>query len=242
MLEADAVALIKAVYEAGITFWDTAEAYMCQRPDGSTLYNESVLGTAIRTLGLPRDRLQLATKYMPSFHGDTMTPETCIAAAKASCERLGVESVDLYYVHRFHSKVDVKEQAMAMLAVKEAGLARRIGVSEFSPRSLREFHRICPVTCIQNEWSLMNRDLEEELVPTCRELGIGIVACETSRLATATYALIVQPQLKGSRLSSVMWCFGPPPYFDRLSSLSVAPLRTGHVSRSTLWRRGRQTA
>ena len=160
MLEADAVALIKAVYEAGITFWDTAEAYMCQRPDGSTLYNESVLGTAIRTLGLPRDRLQLATKYMPSFHGDTMTPETCIAAAKASCERLGVESVDLYYVHRFHSKVDVKEQAMAMLAVKEAGLARRIGVSEFSPRSLREFHRICPVTCIQNEWSLMNRDLE----------------------------------------------------------------------------------
>jgi aryl-alcohol dehydrogenase-like predicted oxidoreductase len=178
MPEADAVALIKAVYDAGITFWDSAEAYKCQKADGSTLYNESVLGTAIKSLGLPREELQLATKYMPSFHGDTMTPETCLAAAKASCDRLGVESLDLYYVHRFHSKVPVQEQAQAMLAVKEAGLAKCIGVSEFAPRSLREFHAICPVTCIQNEWSLLNRDLEAELVPTCRELGIGIVACE----------------------------------------------------------------
>ena len=63
-----------------------------------------------------------------------------------------------------------------MAACKAAGLAKHIGVSEFSPENLRRFHRICPVTCVQQEWSLVNRDLEEELVPCCRELGIGIVA------------------------------------------------------------------
>ena len=143
--------LMKAVYGAGVTFWDTAEAYSCPLPDGSTKYNETVLGDAIRALGLPRDELQLATKIMPTLHGDNMTAESCIAACQASCDRLGVDSVDLYYVHRFHDKVDVQDQARAMLAVKDAGLAKCIGVSEFSPRSLREFHAICPVTCIQNE-------------------------------------------------------------------------------------------
>ena len=151
MADDAAFELMKAVYGAGVTFWDTAEAYSCPLPDGSTKYNETVLGDAIRALGLPRDELQLATKIMPTLHRDTMTAESCIAACQASCDRLGVDSVDLYYVHRFHDKVDVQDQARAMLAVKDAGLAKCIGVSEFSPRSLREFHAICPVTCIQNE-------------------------------------------------------------------------------------------
>ena len=100
MPDADANALLQAVFDAGVTFWDTAEAYICPLPDGSTKYNETVLGDAIKALGLPRDQLQLATKIMPSLHGKTMTAESCIAACQASCDRLGVASVDLYYVHR----------------------------------------------------------------------------------------------------------------------------------------------
>jgi aryl-alcohol dehydrogenase-like predicted oxidoreductase len=145
-------------------------------PDGSTKYNETVLGDAIKALGLPRDELQLATKYMPTLHGDEMTPDMVVAACKLSCERLGVEQIDIYYAHRFHPEHSAAHQAKCYLACKEAGLAKCIGVSEFSPRNIREFHAICPITCIQNEWSLMNRDLEEDLVPACRELGIGIVA------------------------------------------------------------------
>ena len=90
MADDAAFELMKAVYGAGVTFWDTAEAYSCPLPDGSTKYNETVLGDAIRALGLPRDELQLATKIMPTLHGDSMTAESCIAACQASCDRLGV--------------------------------------------------------------------------------------------------------------------------------------------------------
>jgi aryl-alcohol dehydrogenase-like predicted oxidoreductase len=89
---------------------------------------------------------------------------------------LRVQDVDLYYVHRLHPKVPVEQQAAAMLAVKEAGLARHIGVSEFSPKNLEAFHAVCPVTTVQQEWSLINRDLEEDLLPACRRLGVGVVA------------------------------------------------------------------
>lgn len=176
MEDEHAVALLKHVFESGVTHWDTAEVYTCAAPDGSVIYNESVVGRAIASIG-QRDKLQIATKYMPTVHSaDEMTVSMVLAACRASCARLGVASVDLYYVHRLHPTVPVEQQAQAMLAVREAGLARRIGVSEFSPNKLRAFHAICEVTCVQQEWSLMNRDLEEDLVPVCRELGIGIVA------------------------------------------------------------------
>eukprot|EP00947_MAST-08B_sp_MAST-8B-sp1_P003817 g3817.t1 len=173
----DAMALLVHAYESGCTHWDTAEVYQGKLADGSTVFNETVVGKAVAAIG-KRDEIVLATKYMPKLHdgGNTMTPEMAVEACRASCERLGVECVDLYYVHRFADKVPVEDQAKAMLAVQAAGLAKHVGVSEFSPRNLRAFHAICPVTCVQQEWSLMNRDLEEDLVPTCRELGIGVVA------------------------------------------------------------------
>jgi aryl-alcohol dehydrogenase-like predicted oxidoreductase len=125
-----------------------------------------------------------------------------------------MDSVDLYYVHRMHPKVPVEEQAVAMKSVLDAGLCKHVGLSEFAPHNIRAFHSICPVTCVQQEWSLVNRDLEvrtnpteccavieqqcllsylgatlepgevaemmlvwqAELVPCCRDLGIGIVA------------------------------------------------------------------
>ena len=144
---------------------------------GETLFNERVVGKGIASVG-QRESLQIATKYMPTLHepSDAMTAEMCVAACRASCDRLGVDYVDLYYVHRPHASVPVERQAEAMAAVKAAGLCRHVGVSEFGPENLRRFHAVCPVTCVQQEWSLMNRDLEEDLVPVCRELGIGIVA------------------------------------------------------------------
>jgi len=113
---------------------------------------------------------------MPRLHGNTATPESVLAACRASCERLQVDCVDLYYAHRFCDGVSAEDQAAAFRAVLEAGLARHIGVSEFSSENIRRFHAVCPITAVQQEWSLFNRDLEEALLPTCRELGIGIVA------------------------------------------------------------------
>jgi aryl-alcohol dehydrogenase-like predicted oxidoreductase len=177
MPDAEAVALVAHAFANGITHFDTAEVYTALADDGTTtLFNESVVGTALAALGCDRAAFQIATKYYPALHGPTMTAEDVLGACKASCARLGVASVDLYYVHRLHASVPVEDQARAMLAAKEAGLCTHVGVSEFSPANLRAFHAICPVTCVQQEWSLVNRDLEEELVPVCRELGIGIVA------------------------------------------------------------------
>lgn len=178
MDDSAAVSLLQKAYSLGVTHWDTAEAYRYKADDdGSMIYNETVVGKAIAAIG-KREQMQIATKYMPTLHepADRMTSEMVVSACRASCERLGVSQVDLYYVHRIHPTVPVEEQAHAMKAVLDAGLARCIGVSEFSPRNLRAFHAICPVTCVQQEWSLMNRDLEADLVPLCRELGIGIVA------------------------------------------------------------------
>ena len=174
MPDDEAVALLRHAYENGVTHWDTAEVYQAKLDDGSIKYNEETVGKAIAAVG--RANVTVATKYMPTLHDNTLTAAQAVEAARASCARLGVETIDLYYVHRLATGSTCEEQAAAMCAVKEAGLARHIGVSEFSPRNLRAFHALCPVTCVQQEWSLLNRDLEDELVPLCRELGVGIVA------------------------------------------------------------------
>eukprot|EP00746_Dinoflagellata_sp_MGD_P003998 gnl/MRDRNA2_/MRDRNA2_107740_c0_seq1.p1 gnl/MRDRNA2_/MRDRNA2_107740_c0~~gnl/MRDRNA2_/MRDRNA2_107740_c0_seq1.p1 ORF type:complete len:387 (+),score=82.33 gnl/MRDRNA2_/MRDRNA2_107740_c0_seq1:184-1344(+) len=198
MADDDAVQLMKHAFDEGVTHFDTAEVYTSKSEEGQTIYNETVVGKAIQVMG--RENVQIATKYMPKIHGDEMTSAMVLAACQASCKRLQVDSVDLYYVHRFHDKVPVEEQAFAMKAVVDAGLARHIGVSEFSPENLRRFHAICPVTCVQQEWSLMNRDLEEDLVPTCRELGIGIVAYSPLSRALLTGELKSASDLKSGDL------------------------------------------
>merc|ERR1719214_540134 len=104
----DAVAVLKHAAANGVTHWDTAEAYQCKLEDGSTKYNEDVLSIAIKEVG--RDKLQLATKYNPMLHGGTCTTEQALEACKASCKRLGVDCVDLYYCHRFAEKTSVEDQ------------------------------------------------------------------------------------------------------------------------------------
>lgn len=170
----DAVKLLLHAYEHGVTHFDTAEAYRATAADGSTIFNETVVGKALQSMD--RGNVLIATKYAPGLHGNQATSDLVLEACRASCERLQVSHVDLYYAHRFAADTTVEEQARAFKAVMDAGLAKRIGVSEFSPKNLRAFHAICPVSCVQQEWSLFNRDLEEELLPTCRELGVGVVA------------------------------------------------------------------
>mmetsp|Transcript_119724 Transcript_119724/g.339333 ORF Transcript_119724/g.339333 Transcript_119724/m.339333 type:complete len:349 (+) Transcript_119724:67-1113(+) len=174
MDDGDAVELLGRAYSRGITFFDTAEVYTAKAADGSTIYNEAVVGKAVRTM--TRSNVQLATKYWPGFRDGKATPDSVVAACRASCQRLQTDYVDLYYAHRFSDNTAVEDQARAFKAVLDAGLARHVGVSEFSPENIRRFHAVCPITAVQQEWSLFNRDLEEEIVPTCRELGIGIVA------------------------------------------------------------------
>ena len=148
----EAIALIKHAYDCGVTHFDTAEVYTCKEGD-ETIYNEDVVGKAINACG--RDNIQIATKYshfalavsqareqdspryFPKIHGDEMTPDMVVAACAASCRRLGVEYVDLYYVHRFHPDVPVEAQATAMKAVKDAGLARHPGVRACTCVSVR---------------------------------------------------------------------------------------------------------
>ena len=174
MADSDAISLLRHAADLGATHWDTAEVYQCKDDNGDTVYNETVVGKAIKAVG--RDKITVASKYQPFLHGNELTPALAIEAARASCDRLGISRMDLYYVHRFATKSSIEEQAEAMSAVQAAGLAKHIGVSEFNCANIRKFHAICPITCVQQEWSLMNRDLEEDIVPTCRELGIGIVA------------------------------------------------------------------
>merc|ERR1712216_494067 len=133
---------------------------------------------------------------MPKLHGDTLTAEQALEACRASNRRLGIPHCDLYYVHRLAEKTPVEDQARAMNEVLKAGLAKFIGVSEFSPKNIRAFHAICPITCVQQEWSLMNRDLERELVPCCRELGIGVVAYSPLCRSLLTGAITASEDLK----------------------------------------------
>lgn len=175
MPDGEAIALLVHAHSKGITHWDTAECYRTEKEDKSYIWNETVIGKAIKAIGM-REELTIATKFLPRMHNGRMSSALVINACRNSCHRLCVDYVDLYYLHRFAEGVPIEEQARAMLAAKQSGLAKHIGVSEISPKNLRIFHKICPVTCVQQEWSLMNRDLEDDLVPLCRELGIGIVA------------------------------------------------------------------
>lgn len=207
MPEEDALRLIQRAVDNGVTLLDSAESYTAELEDGSILANETVIGKAVKLVG--RDRVQIATKFMPhdehhpkgsgafkDLVPGPLTPEHLLAACRASLRRLDVEYVDLYYAHRYDYTVPLEVQAQAYKAVLDAGLAKHIGVCEMGPETIRAWHAICPLTCIQQEWSLMNRDLEESIVPTCRELGIGIVAYSPLSRALLTGALRSVEDLK----------------------------------------------
>jgi aryl-alcohol dehydrogenase-like predicted oxidoreductase len=170
--EAESIATIQRALELGITFLDTADIYGVGR-------NEELVGRAIRGR---RHEVVLATKFgnvrAPDgrFLGVNGRPEYVVQACEASLRRLGVETIDLYYQHRVDPDTPIEETVGAMARLVQDGKVRYLGLSEAAPATIRRAQATHPITALQTEYSLWSRDPEEEVLPACRELGIGFVA------------------------------------------------------------------
>jgi aryl-alcohol dehydrogenase-like predicted oxidoreductase len=167
----ESVATIHRALDLGMTFLDTADVY-------GPFTNERLVGRAITGR---RDEVVLATKFGNQRLDDGSRvvngkPDYVRQACDASLERLGVDHIDLYYQHRVDRSVPVEETWGAMAELVQAGKVRYLGISEAAPATVRRAHAVHPVSAGQYEWSLFTRDLEDELLPTLRELGIGVVA------------------------------------------------------------------
>ncbi|KAM5569798.1 hypothetical protein ABKV19_017023 [Rosa sericea] len=169
--EADMIKLIHQAIDAGVTFLDTADVY-------SPFTNELFLGKTLS--GGMRDKVELATKFgISSADNKTVirgNPAYVRSACEGSLKRLGVDSIDLYYQHRIDTLVPIEVTVGELKKLVEEGKIKYIGLSEASASTIRRAHAVHPITAVLLEWSLWSRDVEEEIVPTCRELGIGIVA------------------------------------------------------------------
>src|SRR6184192_2558260 len=170
--DAALVATIQRVRRPGITFLDTADMY-------GPFTNEQLVGRAIAGR---RAQVILATKFGNvrgpdgTFRGVNGRPEYVRAACDASLKRLGVDTIDLYYQHRVDRSVPIEETVGAMAGLVREGKVRYLGLSEASPATLRRAHLVHPISALQTEYSLWSRDPEADILPTCRELGIGFVA------------------------------------------------------------------
>lgn len=166
------LATLAAALDLGINFFDTADMY-------GVGHNEHLLG---RFLKGRRDRIILATKFgnVRGPNGERLgvsgTPDYVRSACDASLERLGIDTIDLYYQHRVDPKTPIEETVGAMKGLVEAGKVRFLGLSECSVATLRKAHAVHPITAVQIEYSLWSRDPEEEMLAVCRELGVAFVA------------------------------------------------------------------
>ncbi len=171
--ETEAIATIHRSIELGITLLDTADMY-------GPFVNEELVGRAIRG---HRDRVVLATKCgivrdaeRRTVRGLNGRPEYIREACDASLRRLGVESVDLYQLHRMDPNVPIEDSVGAMADLVRAGKTKAIGLSEVGPNTLRRAAAVHPIASLQSEYSLLTRDVEAEVLPACRALGIGFLA------------------------------------------------------------------
>ncbi|KAJ4841279.1 hypothetical protein Tsubulata_909561 [Turnera subulata] len=167
------ISIIKEAFDKGITFFDTSDIY-------GPHTNEILVGKALKHL--PREQIQLATKFGivvkgPDFKGAPINgrPEYVRSCCEASLKRLDVEYIDLYYQHRVDTSTPIEETMGELKKLVEEGKVKYIGLSEASPDTIRRAHAVHPISAVQMEWSLWSRDIEEEIIPLCRELGIGIV-------------------------------------------------------------------
>eukprot|EP00416_Gambierdiscus_australes_P037974 CAMPEP_0171094566 /NCGR_PEP_ID=MMETSP0766_2-20121228/41582_1 /TAXON_ID=439317 /ORGANISM="Gambierdiscus australes, Strain CAWD 149" /LENGTH=344 /DNA_ID=CAMNT_0011553235 /DNA_START=59 /DNA_END=1093 /DNA_ORIENTATION=+ len=169
-----ALEVLQKAFDLGVTHYDTAEVYAAKTEDGTRIYNEEVIGKFAAKVG--KDKITIATKYFPSGDKATCTAEQVREALDASLKRLGIDCVDLYYLHRVPSDEGLKSFMEAASALVKEGKCKYLGISEASPTQIRAAHAVHPLTAVQQEWSLLIRSLEAEVVPTCRELGIAVVA------------------------------------------------------------------
>lgn len=172
----EAIEILRQAYQMGYDFFDTAECYTGINPDGSINYNEEVVGEAIKPF---RDKVILCTKFGVTHKGDYLeldsSAEKIRASIKGSLERLQTDYIDIYYQHRIDPKVEPETVAKVMKELIEEGLIKAWGISEVNEDYLRRAHAICPVTVIENRYSMMAR-WHENLMPVCQELGITYVA------------------------------------------------------------------
>jgi len=174
--EDEGIATIQRALEIGVTFLDTAQLY-------GPLTNEDLVGRAIKG---HRDEYVIATKFSrrmdDAVPGDMATVGPADGSADhvhssidGSLKRLGTDHIDLYYQHRVDPNVPIEETVGAMAELVEAGKGRHLGLSEAAPETIRRAHAVHPIAAVQTEYSLWTRDPETEVIPTCRELGIGFV-------------------------------------------------------------------
>ena len=180
--EEESVATIHAAIDAGIDFFDTSDIYgAAGAATGQSRnvfgHNEELLGRAVRGL---RDKVVLATKFGARLapEGGVVfdgRPEYVVSACDASLRRLGVDHIDVYYCHRVDPTVPIEDTVGAMADLVTAGKVRAIGISAVGPDLLRRAAAVAPISALQNEYSLWAREVEQDVLPACRELGITFV-------------------------------------------------------------------
>lgn len=172
----EAVEILRKAHDMGYDFYDTAECYTGVNPDGSTAYNEEVVGEAVKPF---RKDIILCTKFGVKHMGDHLefdsSPETIRKSLEGSLKKLQTDYVDIYYQHRIDPKVEPEVVAGVMKELIEEGKIKAWGISETNEEYLRRAHAVCPVTVIENRYSMMAR-WHENLMPVCKELGITYVA------------------------------------------------------------------
>jgi aryl-alcohol dehydrogenase-like predicted oxidoreductase len=171
--DGESIATIHRALDLGVTFLDTADMY-------GPFLNEELVGRALQGR---RDKVILATKFgivrdskNPGVRGVNGRPDYVRSSCEGSLRRLKVDVIDLYYQHRVDPDTPIEETVGAMAQLVKEGKVRCLGLSEAGPQTIRRAHAIHPITALQSEYSLWTRDPEDEILPTCRELGIGFVA------------------------------------------------------------------
>ena len=175
--EDESIAAIRRALELGIDFLDTAQIY-------GPLTNEELVGKATKGR---RDEYVIASKFqrdltntvpgdISTLGGPDSSPENVRKTIDGSLQRLGTDHIDLYYQHRVDPNVEIEETVGAMAELVDAGKVRHLGLSEAAPETIRRAHAVHPITALQTEYSVFAREPEAEIIPTCRELGIGFVA------------------------------------------------------------------
>jgi len=172
-----AVNTLRQAFEMGYDFYDTAEAYTGLYPDGTVSYNEELVGEALKGM---RDKVVIATKMGVSHNADRSLrldsrPETIRKSVEESLKKLGTDYIDLYYQHRIDPKVEPEVVAETMAGLTQEGKIRYWGISETTEEYLRRAYAVCPVTAIENRYSMMAR-WHEAIFPVCEELNVAYVA------------------------------------------------------------------
>lgn len=198
--EEESVKALRAAYEIGYDFFDTAEAYTGVYPDGSISYNEELVGKALKDV---RDKVIIATKMGVGHNPDRSlrldsSPETIRKSLEKSLERLGTDYVDIYYQHRIDPKVEPEVVAETMGELIKEGKIRSWGISETTEEYLRRANAVTPVTAIENRYSMMAR-WHESIFPVCEELDIVYVAFSPMANGFLTGAYSPKTKFEGSQ-------------------------------------------